>query len=182
MISNIIRLGIVLSLAAALSTPARAAQAQPATPEEQAARQQFDAMLALFDAYQGGYLQVVAVSCFQLYYSTGIIATDFSQGHIDAGTATFALEKNALLHSACLTTVKDIFDKTPADDTLARLELKRLWDILLAEDALLRALGDALGKPGAETQAAVDNARQAVSDLLEAYNDSAPNAAQSEAQ
>ncbi len=123
-------------------------------------------------------MQVVAVACYQLYYSTGIIATDFSAGHIDAETAAFALQKNSLLHSVCVTTLKDIFDKTPADDTLARQELKRLWDILITEDALLRALSDALGQPSDEAQAAVDTARQAAADALAAYTQGLPEAPQ----
>ena len=172
-------LGLALVLGCALMAPALgapAAPAQPMTPEEQAAKQQFDAMLTLFEAYQGGYMQVIAVACFQLYYSTGIIATDLSNGYIDADTAAFALQKNSLLHSVCLTTLKDIFDKTPADDTVARQELKRLWDILITEDALLRALGDALGKPSTEAQAAVDQARQAAADALAAYTQGTPDA------
>jgi hypothetical protein len=126
-------------------------------------------MLDLFEAYQGGYMQVVSVCCFQLYYSTGVIATDFNKSYIDADTATFALQKNSLLHSVCITTIKDVFDKTPADDTVARAELKRLWDILISEDALLRALADALASPSAGAQAKVDPARQAVEKLLDQY-------------
>jgi hypothetical protein len=178
---RIFMLCVCLLLASVLTAPALAAPvaaAQPVTPDEQAAKQQFDAMLELFDAYQGGYLQVVAVACFQLYYSTGIIATDFSAGNIDAETAAFALQKNSLLHSVCVTTIQDIFDKTPADDSVARQELKRLWDILITEDALLRALTDATGQPGAEAQAAVDTARQAVSAALEAYTKGMPDAPQ----
>lgn len=125
--------------------------------------------LDLFAAYQGGYMQVVAVACFQLYYSTGIIATDFAKNHIDADTATFALQKNSLLHSVCITTIKDIFDKTPADDTVARTELKRLWDILISEDALLNALADALASQAGDGQAKVEAARHDVEKLLDQY-------------
>jgi hypothetical protein len=147
--------------------PALAADA-PAKQPPPAAQPASDP-LALFEAYQGGYLQVVAVACFQLYYSAGIIATDFTKNHIDADTATFALQKNSLLQSVCITTIKDIFDKTPADDTVARAEIKRLWDILISEDALLRALADALASNSADSQAKVETARQGVEKLLDQY-------------
>lgn len=149
--------------------PALAADAPAPKPPSPPPAGDAGSALDLFAAYQGGYLQVVAVACFQLYYSTGVIATDFTKSHIDADTATFALQKNSLLHSVCITTIKDIFDKTPADDTVARTELKRLWDILVSEDALLRALADALASQAGDSQAKVDAARKGVEKLLDQY-------------
>lgn len=134
-------------------------------PEAPAAEQ----LLQLFEAYQGGYLQVVAVACFQLYYSTGIIATDVANSSIDGETALYALQKNSLLNSTCVTTLAQIFELTPEADTSARGELKRLWDILILEDTLSRALADSLGSDDPALVAAVDKARADVEQALEAY-------------
>lgn len=125
--------------------------------------------LALFEAYQGGYEQVVAIAAYQLYYSTGLIDTEFKNGHIDAATATFALQQNSLLHSACLTTITDVCAKTPAGDGAALAELGRIKDVLLKEDDLLRALSDLFGNPSEEAAAAAEQARQAVAAALDEY-------------
>jgi hypothetical protein len=126
-------------------------------------------MIALAEAYQTGYLQVVAISCFQLYSSTGIIATDFAQGNIQAGTALDALDQNSLLHSACYTTLTAIQQLTPAADTIALAEIGRLLGLLEAEDELLSGLADVIADPTEEHAEAVEAARAKVEQTLDSY-------------
>ena len=128
-----------------------------------------DDPLDLIEAYQSGYFQVVAVSCFQLYASTGIIDSNYNGGFIDGETALLALEQNSLLHSVCVTTLARIEELTPADDELAQDEIGRLLAVLGAEGELIRALRDAFTEPSEENDARVEAALSAVEEALESY-------------
>ena len=147
--------------------PNGAAQPAGAAGEEQTA--QPPDMIALAEAYQTGYLQVVAVSCFQLYSSSGIIAADFAKGNIDAVTALDALDQNSLLHSVCYTTLTAIQQLTPPADSIALAEIARLLELLTAEDELLSALADVVTDPTEEKAAAVETARAKVEQTLDSY-------------
>lgn len=127
--------------------------------------------LALFSAYQSGYLQVVAHSCFQLYSSTGIIATDFADGYINGETALYALEHNLLLHSVCVTTLIEIKTLTPEEDTVAHAEFDRLGTILDAQGDLLSAIEDVILTPTDENAAIVQAKREALERLLQSYTE-----------
>ena len=127
-------------------------------------------ILALAEAYQSGYLQVVAIACFQLYSMTGIIATDFQAGNVDAPKALNALDQNALLHSACYTSLRNVQQLTPADDPVARQEMGQLASILEAEDALLKAVEEAISQPSKTGNAAMETARGQVEAALRSYS------------
>jgi hypothetical protein len=167
-----------------------AASAQAAAPAENGKAadlaQAANDALALVESFQSGYRQVAAIATYQIYYSTGLIASDFSNGYIDSATATFALQQNSLLHSACLTTINDVLVKLdnylralidlygdPGAEAVPRekerQELQRIKDVLLKEDDLLRALSDLFGNPSAEAAATAEQARQAVSAALDEY-------------
>ena len=124
---------------------------------------------ALFEAYQVGYLQVVAISCFQLYSSAGIIATDLSDGHIDGVTALYALEQNRLLLSACMTTLDSIASLTPVTDEAATAELLRLSGLLSAIGELYSALDDVCLEPTETNAANVEAERVEVEALFDEY-------------
>jgi hypothetical protein len=126
-------------------------------------------MVALAEAYQKGYLQVVAIACFQLYSSSGIIATDFSKGNIDAVTALDALDEDSLLHSACYTTLMAIQELTPPTDSIALAEIAKLLGLLTAEDELITALDDVITDPTADKAAVVEAARTKVEQTLDSY-------------
>ena len=128
-----------------------------------------DDIVALAGAYQRGYLQVVELCCFQLYASTGVVATDFSNGVIDAETALFALDQNYLLLSACISTLDEIISLTPAEDETAHEALGRLAALLAKENQLLSALTDLAAEPSAERAQQADAARLAVEQALDAY-------------
>lgn len=156
-------LGLVL-LAGPWGTGPAAAQ-QPLVPAEQ----QLQELLDLAEAYQTGYLQVVAVCCYQLYSTCGIVAADYTSGYIDAETALFALDESGLLHSVCTSTLSSIRAVTPAGDTVALDELDRLETMLDAEGALLSALRDVIDEPTEQRIAAVETARLKVVEALDAY-------------
>lgn len=152
---------------------APAAQAQlaeaPANGQNAAGEIGPEQFLALAEAYQSGLLQVAAVACLQLYSSSGIIATDFARGNIDAPTALYALDQNSLLHSACYTALAEVQALTPASDEVALYELGRLLGLLTTEEALLSALADVFGEPTAEHEAAAEAARAEVEAALDVY-------------
>jgi len=125
--------------------------------------------LALFEAYQVGFLQVVAVSCYQVYSSTGIVATDYANGYVDEDTARFALDQNALLLSACSANVIEVGKLTPAEDTAASAELDRLGELLDALSGLITALDELLDNPDDAQEQAVEDARSRVEQLLDSY-------------
>jgi hypothetical protein len=125
--------------------------------------------LELAATYQSGYLQVVAVSCYQLYSSTGIIQTNLVDGMISPATALTALEHNSLLQSVCLTTLSDIRALTPDADAAGQAELDRLLSIATTEGELLRALQDYCTAPSDATATALDAAQQQVEAALTAY-------------
>lgn len=128
--------------------------------------------LALFEAYQVGFLQVVAVSCYQVYSATGIVATDYANGYIDEQTASFALSESALLLGACSASVLEVSRLTPAEDAAALAELDRLGELLAALNELVSSLDQLLDNPEDEQAAAVEDARATVEQLLDAYADS----------
>jgi hypothetical protein len=163
--------GLGLPLCAWGANPAPAA---PATPPAAPAGAPLQDVLALIEAYQSGYLQVVEAAAFQVYYSTGIIATDISNGFISDETALFALQRNSLLQSACVTTLAAVYERTPAEDATSRASIKRLWDLFILEDALLRTLSDSLGAPDEAAQQAVDTARAQVEQALKEYSAGLP--------
>jgi len=154
----LILLASVLFLA---TTPAPA----PAQEEEQ----RMENILALFEAYQVGFLQVVAISCYQVYSSTGIIATDYANGYIDEDTAGFALSQNALLLSACSSNVLEVSRLTAAEDTTTHAELDRIEDLLAALNQLVTALDELLDNPEDAQAQAVEDARAEVERLLDSY-------------
>lgn len=125
--------------------------------------------LELAEAYQVGYMQVVACCCYQLYVSTGIIATDFANGYIDGETALAALDENSLLHSVCHVTLLDIQNLTPADDVIAHRELGKLLTVLASEQQLLAAIRAVMETPTDENASAVDSARQRVEQAIDGY-------------
>jgi len=134
-----------------------------------------DSTLALAAAYQSGYLEVVSASCYQLYSSMGIVATDLSQGHINGETAVSALDKSALLLSACATSLDDVRNLTPQDDTRGQEILGRLDSLLTSLGDLHEALEDAATTPTGDKKAldaasaAVNAARTKVEAALDAY-------------
>lgn len=132
--------------------------------------------LALFEAYQVGFLQVVAVSCYQIYSATGIVATDYANGYIDEDTARFALDQNALLLSTCSANLIEVGKLTPADDETASAELDRLGGLLDALNQLISALDDLLDNPDDAQAAVVEQARSNVEQLLDQYTAPAPQA------
>ena len=159
------RLIVLLALCLAMSCLpawAQSAEGAQAAPSPQNA-------LELAAAYQSGYLQVVAVSCFQLYSSTGIIQTDLESGIISPATALTALEHNSLLHSVCMTTLSDIRELTPVTDTVGITELDRLLALLTAEGDLLRALQDFCLSQTEATYTAVCRAQEQVEEALTEY-------------
>lgn len=156
---------VMAGLVAALSAPSAARAQESLKPPEQ----QLSVLLELASTYQSSYLQVVAVSCFQLYSSTGIIATDFSHGYLAATTALDALEKNTLLLSVCLTTLTDLREITPADDTPALAEIDRLLGILNAENELVNALTEVCLNPSDTNSALVETTRGRVEAALDSY-------------
>jgi hypothetical protein len=125
--------------------------------------------LELAEAYQVGYMQVVACCCYQLYVSTGIIATDFANGYIDGETALAAIDENSLLHSVCHATLIDIQSLTPADDVIAQRELGRLLTVLTSEQQLLEAIRAVMETPTDENAAAVESARKRVEQVIDEY-------------
>jgi hypothetical protein len=135
------------------------------TPPEQ----QWDELLALAEAYQSNYLELVAICCYQLYASTGIIATDYANGYIDAEAALSALDGNSLLHSSCMSTLTEIIELTPEDDEALHAEAGRLLAIIEAEGALLSALREVCVNPDDTNVALTESARQEVEQLLNEY-------------
>jgi hypothetical protein len=125
--------------------------------------------LALCEAYQVGFLQVVAVCCYQAYSSVGIVATDYANGYIDEDTARFALSENALLLGACSAGVLEVIRLTPDEDQAALSELGRLEELLGALNQLVSELDLLLDNPDAEREQAVEDARSTVEQLLEDY-------------
>jgi hypothetical protein len=153
-----ITLLLTLLIASVLAaSPVQAQEAEPADP------------LALFEAYQVGFLQVVAVSCYQVYSSVGIVATDYSNGYINEETAGFALSESALLLGACSASVLEISQLTPEGDEAALAELDRLAGLLVALNELVSELDQLLDSPDDEQAAAVEDARARVEQLLDAY-------------
>ena len=149
-----------------------AASAAPLAQQEGPPTQPGPAAVALFEAYQSGYLQLVAISCFQLYSSTGVVSADFVNGVVDGERAMQMLEHNLLLHSACQTTLADITARTPANDKTALAELGRLKKILDAEGTLFNALSDFFAGPTQETSDAAKQALAAVEAELDDYTKS----------
>ncbi len=154
---------ITLLLCMALSTALAWAQedAPPADP--------MPAGIALAGAYQSGYMQVVAISCFQLYISAGIIQTDLLNGVISPAVALNNLEYCSLLQSVCATTLEEVRALTPTEDPTGLAELDRLIAMNTAEGELLRTLQDFCANADDETYTAVVNAQQAVEAALDDY-------------
>lgn len=125
--------------------------------------------LALCEAYQSGFLQVVAVCCYQVYSAVGIVATDYANGYIDEDTARFALSENALLLGACTAGVLEVIRLTPEQDHAALGELGRLEELLGALNRLVSELDLLLDDPDAEREQAVEDARSAAERLLDNY-------------
>lgn len=130
--------------------------------------------LDLFAAYQGGYFQVVAVSCFQLYSSSGIITSDFEVGVIDGGLAQSALERSRLLLSVCTTSLENIRTTTPIDDQAAQAEIGRLGHLLSKLVIMFDALDDKFIYPSDENSALADKALAELDYAMEQYTDPSP--------
>lgn len=157
--------------AAENNSPA-AAPGDPAAPPKSGE----EAFLDLVSAYQSGYLQVVAVSCYQLYAGAGLVEGAFRAGHIDGPTALDILGQNSLLHSVCYTTLVDIQALTPMEDRVAQTEINRLGLLLETENQLLIALSDFFAQPTEANGQKVDAARAGVEQTLDQYagTDAAP--------
>lgn len=154
----------------ALDQPSRSQE--PLTPPEQ----RWEELLTLAQAYQSNYLELVAICCYQLYASTGIIATDYSNGFINGETALFALDANRLLQSSCLTTLTEIVELTPLDDEVLHAEAGRLLAIIGAEGELLNALREVCLDPSEENTTVAEDARRQVERLLDEYTAENPPA------
>jgi hypothetical protein len=138
-------------------------------PHQAHAAETPEAVIQLVEAYQGGYLEVVAVSCYQIFSSTGLIANAFADGGLEGPAALDQLSHNSLLHSACYTTLVRIQQLTPIEDSVARAEIQRLAEILELEDTMLRTLADVFSYPDDAAAAKVEKARRAVADALDTY-------------
>lgn len=125
--------------------------------------------LELFTAYQQGYLDVVAVSCFQLYSSSGVVTTDYLNDYIDADTALEALDHNRLLLSVCITTLERIRGKTPVDDIEAHREFNRLGTMLTALRSYLDASSRFMLEPTQDAADAADVAQFALDQAMEEF-------------
>lgn len=143
-------------------------------PPAAAQRDDAERALDLFVAYQGGYFQVVAVSCFQLYSSTGIIVSDFEIGVIDGGLAQSALERSRLLLSVCTTSLENIRTATPIDDQAAQAEIGRLGHLLSKLVIMFDALDDKFIYPSDENSALADKALAELDYAMEQYTDPSP--------
>ena len=131
--------------------------------------QQWQELLTLAEAYQANYLEVVAICCYQLYATTGIVATDYANGYIDAEAALSALDGNSLLQSSCQSTLSEIIELTPDDDEVLHAEAGRLLAIIEAEGRLLNTLRDVCVNPDDANVALTEAARQEVEQLLNEY-------------
>jgi len=131
--------------------------------------QRWAELLTLAQAYQSNYLELVAICGFQLYASTGVVATDYANGYIDAETALSALDGNRLLQSCCFSTLTEIVALTPVDDELLHAEAGRLLAIIKAEGDLLNALREVCLAPSDSTEAQTEEARRQVEMLLDEY-------------
>ena len=131
-----------------------------------------DRALELFAAYQGGYFQVVAVSCFQLYSSIGIIDSDFEVGVIDGELAQSVLERSRLLHSVCTTSLETIRTATPKDDKAAFTEIERLGNLLYRLANLFDALDEKFLNPTEESFAVAKKALAELDFAMEQYTGS----------
>jgi len=138
---------------------------EPLTPPEQ----RWEELLTLAQAYQSNYFELVAICTYQLYASTGIVATDFANGYIDSETALTALDANSLLQSSCFTTLTQIIELTPADDEELHAEAARLLAIITAEGQLLGALRDVCVDPSEANAVLAEEARSRVEELLNEY-------------
>src|SRR5687768_3861832 len=84
-----------------LARPAAAAELTP------------DQFLRLAEAYQGGYLQLLAASALQVYSTAGLVATDFSEGRRDGVASADTLADTQLLHSVSYATLLEVQKNTP---------------------------------------------------------------------
>ncbi|MBN2082095.1 hypothetical protein JW859_07795 [bacterium] len=154
---------------ALLAGPAAPAVAQDSSESLMPLEEEYAALVELASTYQSGFLEVVALSCFQIYASTGIIATDFSNGFISADTALNALDKNRLLHSSCYTSLQAVIELTPPGNELTTSELNRLMALIEAEDELLVAVATVFAEPTDANAAVVETARARVEKMLDTY-------------
>ena len=144
--------------------------AQPSAAQEQVDQAQaVQGALELFAAYQSGYFQVVAVSCFQLYSTSGIIASDFEAGVVDGVLAQQALERSRLLLSVCTTSLAQIKVATPLGDTAAHDELLRLAHLLDKLVGLFDAMDNKFIYPSEENLSRADKALAELDYAMEQY-------------
>lgn len=152
---------LILMVLAMLAT-FRPAMAQEATEGQ-------TRTLQLADAYQDGFLRMSAVSCFSVYSSSGFVFGDFINGVIDGETAINSLEQVALLHSVAYTSVTEVLELTPEDDSLAREEISSIREILERENRLLSALVDLFSEGSTEQLEQVKYELQLVEQALDVY-------------
>jgi len=160
---------IVLTLALACTAPAVAAAAKPAgkpTAKPTKAQTTEDDFLKLAEAYQGGYLQLLAASAAQVYSTAGIVGTAFSKGQLDGPTAADQLSDTQVLHSVCYSTLLDIQQATPKDDAASSAQIGQLAAVFVAENQLLLALGDVFSNPSDTNAKRVETARAGVQKAL----------------
>ena len=126
-----------------------------------------DQFVKLAEAYQSGYLQLLAASALQVYSTAGIVATEFSAGKRSGLDAADALADTTLLHSVAYSTLLEVQKSTPKDDAKAAGHIGKLAAVLVAEQQLLGALQDVFSNPTDKNAQRVQTARESVSKLLD---------------
>ncbi len=122
--------------------------------------------LELADAYQNGYLQLLAASTLQIYSTAGLVGTAFRQGEMDGPGAADALSDITLLHGVCYATLLEVQKTTPHDDKVSANELGKLAAVLVEQQHLLLALQDVFSNPTDSNAERVQTAKENVSKLL----------------
>jgi len=148
---------LILALAVALFAQPAAARAE-VTPDQ---------FLKLAEAYQGGYLQLLAASALQVYSTAGLVATEFSSGKRSGVDAADALADTSLLHCVAYSTLLEVQKATPKEDAKANAQVGKLAAVLVAEQQLLSALQDVFSNPTDKNARRVQTAKENVGKLLD---------------
>jgi hypothetical protein len=153
---NMQRLFIIAAALALFTQPLPASA--DVTPEQ---------FVKLAQAYQGGYLQLLAASALQVYSTTGILATEFSEGKRTGVDAADALADTTLLHGVAYSSLLEVQKATPKEDAKATAQIGRLAAALVAEQKLLGALQDVFSNPTDKNAQRVQTAKENVGKLLD---------------
>jgi hypothetical protein len=138
--------------------------AQPMPARAEVTPEQF---VKLAEAYQGGYLQLLAASALQVYSTAGIVATEFSSGKRSGVDAADALADTTLLHGVAYSSLLEVQKATPKEDAKATTQIGKLAGVLVAEQQLLGALQDVFSNPTDKNAARVQTAKENVGKLLD---------------